>query len=268
MPEMTTTLRETHRRDAALLEQVEERVGRTFALRDARAAAQMSSADVRRLVRSGWLRRVGRGHYTIASRPVVASDDRLRLATALYGGEPHYVSWWAALSHHGLTEQDPLRIAVAVTRRHRDRRVGPLRVDPVVQGSGRFYGQEAWKNDQGGQLWIASPEKAIIDSLDRPDLGGGLREVVKALGSTGYDPARLVALARRHPSEALVARLGYLLTVLDSPVRDDLCDVIRRRRPPVRLDIESGAGDVAIVDPTWRVLDTIGPDAIRAWARL
>ena len=80
---MITTLRETHRRDAALLEQIEEHAGRTFALRDARAAAQVSSADVRRLLRSGWLRRVGRGHFTIASRPMVASDDRLRLATAL-----------------------------------------------------------------------------------------------------------------------------------------------------------------------------------------
>ena len=157
---------------------------------------------------------------------------------------------------------------MAVTRRHRDRRVGPLRIHPVIQSHGRFYGQEARKTDLGGELWIASPEKAIIDSLDRPDLGGGLREVVKTLGTTGYDPARLGALARRHPSEALVARLGYLLTVLDSPVRDDLLDLVRRRRPPVRLDIESGPGGVAIVDSTWRVLDTIGPDAIRAWARL
>lgn len=268
MPDMTTTLRETHRRDAALLEQIEGNAGRTFALREARAAAQVSSADVRRLLRSGWLRRVGRGHFTIASRPMVASDDRLRLATALYAAEPHYISWWAALSYHGLTEQDPLHISVAVTRRHRDRRVGPLRIHPVIQSHGRFYGQEARKNDLGGELWIASPEKAIIDSLDRPDLGGGLREVVKTLGTTGYDPARLGALARRHPSEALVARLGYLLTVLDSPVRDDLLDLVRRRRPPVRLDIESGPGGVAIVDSTWRVLDTIGPDAIRAWARL
>ena len=264
---MTTTLRETNLRDAVLLERIEASAGRTFALRRARAVVEVAQPDLRRLMRGGWIRRAGRGFYTITARPQLADEDRLRLATAPYEGQLHYVSWWAALAYHDLTEQDPLRICVAVQARRRERRVGALRIRPVLQASARFYGFETIRLPSGASIRVATPEKAIIDCLDRPDLGGGLPEIAKAFRITwAYDAGKLVRLARRHPSKALIARLGYLMTVLVIGDPTPLRGRVRRKGPPVALDLLAPPTEPGILDSTWRVFDNIGPVTLHQWA--
>ena len=266
---MATTLHKTRARDLALLESLEASGSRTFSLAKAREVRpEVGQADIRRMRRAGWIGKVSRSLYTVTSRPHPASEARLRLATAAYAGEPHYISWAAALSFHGMTEKDPLRVAVAVRKRHRERQVGPMRVEPVLIVPAKFYGYREVR-DRDAVVHIATPEKAIIDSVDRPRLAGGLSEAVKALGAAGtYDPTKLVRLARRHPSEATVSRLGYLMTALGIPGADELSGLVGRRRRVLPLDVETKSTKGVEVDPVWRIADTVGRELLRQWAEL
>jgi len=262
---MDTTLYETNPTDNALVALLADAVGVSFSPADIRAAAlPIDWAALRRLARNGLIVRIGRGHYAVAEVPVAQVDDPLRVATAPFADEPHYVSWWAALARHGLTEQDPLTIAVAVRQQsHRKRVLGALRVLPITQSPARFFGAMTLTTPTG-PVRIARPEKAIVDSLDRPDLAGGLGEVVKALASRSYDVARLIAIGERYPSRATVARLGYLLEALGIAQTPDLLGRVRRKSEPVRLDI--GAEATGPVNPRWRIVENIDDERLRYWA--
>jgi predicted transcriptional regulator of viral defense system len=243
--------------DFALVRRLSD-AGPTFPVRVALEAGA-SRAAIERLVRAGLVAPVSHGVYTVLARPMPASDELLRVATAPVRDEPHYVSWWAALAHHGMTEQDPLVVAIAVRQRHRDRAVGGARVRFVFQGPDRFYG---WSSSRGAgaPVRIARAEKAIIDSLDRPDLAGGMGEVVKALVSGRYDLSTLFEVARRFPSRATVQRLGYLIEALELGDASALRESVDQRGPKVLLDLgEEADGEP---DPRWWILDNVGTERL------
>ena len=258
-------MNETNSSDGDILYDIEQRYGRTFDVHGNRELAAMSPA-LRRLLRAGYITRMSRGVYTIAARQELVIDDPLRAATAPFADIPHYVSWRAALSRHGLTEMDPLTISVALRCRRPKRKVSDLTVRPVYQSADRFYGFAATPTPYGSSVFVATPEKAIIDSLDRPDLAGGLAETVKALGRThAYDAATLVTTALRFPSAATAARLGFLMTALGIGNPTPLRGRVRSHSAPVVLDLED-QGSASPIDQTWRVADNVGTDILTQWA--
>lgn len=243
--------------DFALVQRLAD-AGPTFPVRVALEAGASRSA-IERLVRAGLLAPVSHGIYTVVARPVPAFDELLRVATAPVRGEPHYVSWWAALAHHGMTEQDPLVVSVAVSDRRRHRAIGGARVRFVFQGRDRFYGWTSTRGS-GAPVRVARPEKAIVDSLDRPDLAGGLGEVIKALESDQYDLAALLAAAQRFPSRATVQRLGYLIETLGLGDASGLRASVVQSGPKVLLDLREEASGAP--DPRWWIVDNIGTERL------
>jgi predicted transcriptional regulator of viral defense system len=260
---MGTTSHGTNLTDSSLVALLADEVGTSFTLELAKSRLPIDRAALRRLLRSGHIARIGHGRFAIVEVRVAQTDDRIHIATAPFAGEPHYVSWWAALARYGLTEQDPLTIAVAVRARHRDQMLGPLRVRPIFQGPARFYGATTMATPSG-PVRIARREKAIVDSIDRPELAGGLGEVVKAVASDGYDAKSLIAVARRHPSRASAARLGYLLEALRRADADELLSRVRRKSEPVRLDVSGERGGP--INQRWRIIENVPRDRLDYWA--
>ncbi len=167
-----------------------------------------------RLARAGWLERVERGLYMII--PLEAgperrwSEDPKIIAAHL---EPQgAVAYWTALHHWGMTEQIPrLLIVQSRTRRHASRATR-LGVDYrfVLVTPRKFFGViRQWSG--GAAFNITSPEKTLIDALDRPDLCGGMPLVVDALTRlANLDWDRLDRYLTRFDSGAVYKRLGYL----------------------------------------------------------
>ena len=261
--DMGTIAHVTNLTDERLVALLADEVGTSFTLERAKSLLPIERAAVRRLLLRGLITRLGRGRFAIAEMPVAQIGDPLHLATAPFVDEPHYVSWWAALARHGLTEQDPLTIAVAVRNRHRDLKLGPLHVRAILQSPRRFYGATTITT-AGGPVHIARPEKAIIDSVDRPDLAGGLGEVVKAVASDGYDVQKLIGLTLRYPTRATIARIGYLLEALDRARADELLARVRRKSEPVQLDLSEEA--TGPVNQRWRILENVPRDRLGYWA--
>lgn len=173
-----------------------------------------------RLVDKGWLERIEKGKYLIV--PLEAGPDRTWSEDAhVVAGHlvsPSMVAYWSALNYWNLTEQIPRITYVQTTARKENRTPTVLgmkfrivRVKPE-----KFFGGYTYHAGDS-PVQVTDREKTIVDCLDRPDLTGGVAEVVKALdaGDGDIDWARLTRYLRRFGSGAVVKRLGFLVESLE-----------------------------------------------------
>ena len=166
----------------------------------------------------GWLARVRRGLYipvaldATSTEPVV--EDGWLLAKSLF--EPCYIGGWSAAEHWDLTEQIFSSVIVVSTRRPRKRTVKAggveFNVKTVLEQS-MFGIQEIWRSNV--KVAVSTPAKTIVDMLDDPAIGGGIRPVDDVLAayrrSKYFNAEDLAAVCNRFDSGAVFKRLGYLL---------------------------------------------------------
>jgi len=177
---------------------------------------------LRNLAAQGWLTRVQRGVY--AAVPVEARDpaawsvDPWAVAAVLFA--PCYVGGWSALHHWDLTEQLFVSTVVVTARPvpRRERLVGAARFALRHRPEAALFGtRRAWR--EGTAVNVSDPERTLIDCLDDPALGGGLRHTAGALDEWHRggrsSPERLVDYADRLGNRAVFKRLGYLCETLD-----------------------------------------------------
>jgi predicted transcriptional regulator of viral defense system len=108
------------------------------------------------LEKAGLVRRLRRGLWTLD--PEI---EPFVLAPYLTAPFPAYVSFWSALSRHGMIEQIPRQISVASL--DRTRRIATSIASYTVHhlAPGVFGGYRG--SEKGG--YLASPEKALFDSV-------------------------------------------------------------------------------------------------------
>jgi len=109
---------------------------------------------VRRLVRSGVLKKIERGKYRLAN----SSDTSFMLASFLY--TPSYISFETALNYSGILSQFPYEITSATTKK-------PMKkiIDQKVYSYTRIKKSLYWGYTKEKQSLIAEPEKALLDQL-------------------------------------------------------------------------------------------------------
>ncbi|RLC62482.1 MAG: hypothetical protein DRI80_06310 [Chloroflexota bacterium] len=76
----------------------------------------------------------------------------------------------------------------------------------------KFFGaRRVWSGAEAIQ--VAEREKALVDSLDRPDLCGGVIEAAKAIwrGRDEMDWEKAAAYGQRMGNRTILKRLGFLL---------------------------------------------------------
>lgn len=137
----------------------------------------------------------------------------------------YYVSWHSALWHYGLIDQQSRRIYAAVTQRKRPVELGLTSVKFVTIAERKFFGSTLVE-DFEWPVWMATVEKALIDSFDQPRLVAPLPVVANSLRAAYregvLDPDRLVADAVRFDSPNLNRRLGFFMDLYDIPGTDPL----------------------------------------------
>ncbi len=157
-----------------------------------------------RLVNKGVLIRVMRGLYSLpATDPLCISSFLER---------PSYISLWAALRYHGLTDQSPRIIDVInpkrsenITLNHQD---GKFELRFIKTGPERIFGCSR-ENIGGHSCFMADAEKTIVDCLlyiSRVPLEETIGAVHK-----GMDPGKLIDYTNRIGKQSLKKRMGYLL---------------------------------------------------------
>jgi predicted transcriptional regulator of viral defense system len=193
-----------------------------FSVDDATAALEVPRSSAQRFVRyladQGWLARVRRGVYVTvplsASTPDEWRADLWRAAALAY--EPCYVAGWSACEHWGLTEQIFRDLMVVTAKpigvRREEIQGTPVRIK-VVPSAKVFGTLGVWRGAK--RVDVSDPSRTLVDVLDDPSMGGGIRHVAEILeeylGSPHRDEELLLEHCRHHGNRSIYKRLGYLL---------------------------------------------------------
>lgn len=206
---------------------------------DAARALNVERAEATRLLSQwssrGWLTRVRRGLYvpvpiesTVTDLPL---EDAWLIAARLFA--PCYIGGWTAAEHWGLTEQIFRSVLVFTTRRPRARRVearGTVFIVRTVKQAAMFGLKPVWRGKQ--KVQVSDPAKTMIDLLDTPSLGGGIRTVVdilKAYLASEYrDPKLLIRYASQFGNRAVFKRLGFLAATFAPDEKEVIAECRKR----------------------------------------
>jgi predicted transcriptional regulator of viral defense system len=217
-------------RNRALLEQLHRQTKGAFDAAEASGILGMGQEDASRLLvylaRRGWLSRVRRGLYVAvpldARRSGEWVEDSWVVADRVFS--PCYIGGWSACEHWELTEQVFRTLLVVTARRvrHRDTEIQGLPFHLTVRPPGALFGTvPVWRGQV--RVCVSDPSRTIVDILDDPRLGGGIRTVADVLHEylrgEHRDDQLLVEYADRLGNGAVFKRLGYLLehSGIDAP---------------------------------------------------
>ena len=124
-----------------------------------------------RLARRRWLMPLTPGKYELipAERGEHAFPDTNPLFVGSTLVQPYYFSYATAAFFYGLSTQASAAVYLATTVRTRSRtyQVRGKEYRLVLQPSAKFFGA-AEVDAYGSRVWMAEPEKTIVDALDRP----------------------------------------------------------------------------------------------------
>lgn len=229
--------------------------------------ADTAAKKLSRWAEEGWVRRVRRGLYigvpVDAANPSTWSEDALVVAAKVWS--PCYFTGWTAAHHWALTEQvfrttvlkTCVRVRAATVKLlDHDYLVGHVEPDALTWGL-----RTEWLDEI--RLSFADPARTVVDILDRPKLGGGIRHGAEILGAylDEHDPMLLVAAGDRLGNRAVFKRLGYLVEVLglNQPVLQSACEE-RVSSGISSLDPDAPSGGRRIMKWALRVNVTVVPE--------
>ena len=201
---------------------------------------------VHRLKKEGLIREIERDKYTV-------HDDPLLVASSLTW--PSYISCWAALRHHDLTEQLPTAIHVVTTRSRKRREVafGGARIVFIRTKPRCFFGFEKIQRD-GLDVFVAEPEKALIDSalfrhVSFSELADMTRKNFKSI-----DVGKLIDHLLKIGDSTLAKRFGFLLERLGAKTHGKLKKFVGRSYTALDYSIPAEGRR----DERWMVIDNVG----------
>lgn len=178
------------------------------------------------LTARGWLTRVKQGLY--GTVPLGSTDPGAWLAdpwvAASIEFEPCYIGGWSAANHWGLTEQ-LFRGIVVVTAANIRSRNDQIQQSPIRlkfrQEALHFGLKRVWRGEN--RVNVSDPARTVIDILDEPWMGGGIRHaseiLLNYLEREHRDDDLLVSYGDRLGNRTVFKRMGFLVTSLafDAP---------------------------------------------------
>jgi len=219
-----------------LLTSLHGRAKGPFTATEAAAILEVGLPRARRLLsylwQRGWLTRIRRGLYTLvpldAARPSEWQEEPWLVASKAF--EPCYIGGWSACEHWHFTDQIFRGVAVVSARKVRERSIQIQDTTFIIKTRSRdklFGTSKVWLH--GIAVEVSDAPRTIVDILDDPKFGGGIRHVADVLAaylaSDSRDDSRLLEYIRRLGNRAAYKRLGYLLEVLSIPAAEltDVC---------------------------------------------
>ena len=194
----------------------------TISVREAAGILKVPPLDAAKLLsrwaNKGWLSRVRRGLYIqvpLESRTVdIPLEDPWMIADRLFS--PCYIGGFSAAEYWGFTEQIFRTVMVMTTRQVRDRTPGIKGTNfllHTILEKARFGTKPVWRGQV--KVSVSDPERTILDMLDNPKSGGGIRSTADMfanyLKSEGKNLELLISYAKRLGNGAVLKRLGFLL---------------------------------------------------------
>jgi len=235
------------RNESALLGTVGDSDLPVFGVEEVRALTGWKGSRAHNTLHSlgnkGLVTRIKRGRYALTE---LVSDRLFEIATETV--KPSYISFWTALAHYGLTEQQPALVQLVSVRQSKGFRIGRHRVHLTTWRPERFYGYR-----KEGRFVIAEIEKALVDSLYQPDKCGGMEEYAKCLGSSWerLDKGLFLDYVLRFGNRSMVSRAGYLAELLGL---DGVSEGLRPHAATGYVKLDPGGRGAPRRERRWKVM--------------
>ena len=170
------------------------------------------------LTDAGWLTRIRRGLYATVPLDVVEPsawrEDPWIVAAKVFS--PFYIGGWSACEYWNLTDQLFKETLVISSKPMRQRQIEIQGVPfyAKVVDSDKIFGTEiVWRGRT--RVPVSDPARTIVDILDDPKIGGGIRHITDILGAYLSHEQRndslLLEYAHKLGNRTVFKRLGYLL---------------------------------------------------------
>jgi predicted transcriptional regulator of viral defense system len=169
----------------------------------------------------GWVSRISRGVYLPvpieAQTPDISIEDSWAIAERLFS--PCYIGGWSAAEYWDLTEQIHRTLVILTEQKPRERKISIRNIDfwlKTVPDKAMFGLKPVWRGQTKAE--VSDPSRTIIDLMNDPALGGGLRPTAEIflnyLKSNHKDMALLINYAEKLRNGAVFKRLGFLIEKL------------------------------------------------------
>lgn len=232
-------------------------VERDLPILDALTGSRAQSHDLlAALERAGRIHPVRRGAYVLVSSSGNVGVSILDLVAALTS-EPYLVTAGRALQFHNLTDQHFRLVVVLVPKQARS---WSWRRETVRYSRTDRALRPAITRSRKTRAVIATPERALADSLEHPSFGVTLAQVAEALDSklqqnaTSADP--LASVIADGYSHASARRFGFLVSHLAGETAARGFLPLRGRSKAAALLLKGGPAG-GPVDPVWNVRQNV-----------
>ena len=173
-------------------------------------------------VRKGWLSRIRRGLYILVPLGTVNPGEYKEhpwvVANRVF--DPCYIGGWSAAEHWEYTDQIFNSIVVFTSRRFRNKKMLIQGTEYILRFVGNQYlgkAKNVWLENQ--KIQVSDPIQTVVDILDNPSLGGGIRLVAEILKSYFESEHRnddvMADYIDTKRNKSIYKRLGYLIDAMN-----------------------------------------------------
>ena len=227
-------------RNRATVDAIHRAFSRPFSVTEAARELKLDNARTRKLLAhlaaGGWLSRIRRDSYSPvplgATSPAEWRTDPWVVAAATFA--PGYIGGWTACEFWHFTEQLFRDIVVVTCRQIRLRAVvlqGTRFRLKMISSKKRFGTKPIWRGPN--KVEISDPSRTIVDILNDPTIGGGIRHVAEVLvayfESEHRNQDTLLDYIERLGNRTVYKRLGYLTEILGVSTASRTIDTCRRK---------------------------------------
>jgi len=181
------------------------------------------------LASGGWLKRISHGLYAVppleADRPAEWAVDPWIMAHFVYS--PCYIGGWSACEFWDFTEQIFRDIVIFTSHSVRNRNPNLHNIKFVIKTMPKIFmfgTRHIWRDKV--QISISDPSRTIIDILDDPSIGGGIRQTADMFKAYMASQHKKLDLLMEYCSKinnrTIYKRLGYLAETFNLAPKDFL----------------------------------------------
>lgn len=227
-------------RNRAYLELLHREADAAFGVDEAARALGLDHDEAGRLLtyfaRRGWLSRVRRGLYVAVPLDARRSGEWVEdsWVVAARAFDPCYIGGWSACEHWDLTEQvfRSLLVVTAKKVHHRDVVMQGVAFHVTVRHESKLFGTaRVWRGQT--RVDVSDASRTLVDVLDDPALGGGIRHVARVVHEYFISEHRnddlLLEYGDRLGNRTVFKRLGYLLEAQATAAPELITACLQRR---------------------------------------
>ena len=187
------------------------------------------------------------------------------LARELASPNEYFISHYGAMRLHGMTTHPLLHVYITIPKRQRTKKINNITYHFIYSKETYFWGACVYWASKQEKVMVSDIQKTILDGLARPELCGGLIEVIRGiwLKQKEIDWNKLLKYSKKFQTKSAIKRLGFILESLNLGE-----DIVERLNKQI-----SELNDYVLLDPhgdqrgkylkRWKLKININPEEIK-----